>query len=647
MRSLVGRARHERARLEELRAEHGSKGALRERAKELLQLRGVTWETQAALEARVDAAATAPSEPPPAPALAREPLADSILAVQTWVRAAAPAPLRVSVVLPTRNRCDLVTRAIASVQAQTHHDWELLVVDDASDDATAERLAAIEDPRVRVLRGDGSGAGAARNAGLAAATGDVVAYLDDDNVMLPDWLASVAWAFDAHPEVDVLYGAAVRELPGDELPRIQLEEWSRTALAHGNLADMGAIAHRRGLPEARFDEDVRFGSDWDLLLRLTAEREPLRLPALAMVYTRSAPNRVSDEAEASEGYARVRERALRMRPLRVLGYNWMYPFITETYIGDELRALVPHGAEIAWYRAEPATSPMAVPEPLYEDLALAMAEFRPDVLVLHWAGYAESQLPVLERHGVPFAVRMHGFDLHPDVVARLQAHPLCIGVWTYPARDFDQLGDHALPPIFTNVDALPEPAAERDLLLSVSAGLPKKDFPTLVEAFGELRGVERRIVMGITKGFAELPGQVAESCEALGADPPLVQVNLTRDQVHALQARTSVLVYTLLPEIQFGMPMSIVEALCSGCCVVLPDRPECRDYAGPGFRGYRTAGDIVRHCREVLAGGPEIDAEREANRAYARERFCDPELGRRFHAQLVDALQRAPAPALR
>jgi hypothetical protein len=86
------------------------------------------------------------------------------------------------------------------------------------------------------------------------------------------------------------------------------------------------------------------------------------------------------------------------------------------------------------------------------------------------------------------------------------------------------------------------------------------------------------------------------------------------------------------------MPMSIVEAMTSGLSVIAPDRPEVARAFGPDIRAYRTADDIAEHVRTVLAGGPAIDAERERNRVWARERFCDPELGKRFYAELADAV---------
>ena len=65
------------------------------------------------------------------------------------------------------------------------------------------------------------------------------------------------------------------------------------AVAEANIADIGCIAHRADLAEARFDESLREFGDWDLFLRLTREMQPLSLPAIACYYTTDAPNRLS------------------------------------------------------------------------------------------------------------------------------------------------------------------------------------------------------------------------------------------------------------------------------------------------------------------------------------------------------------------
>jgi len=100
-------------------------------------------------------------------------------------------PPAVSVILPTYQRASLVGRAIRSVLAQTYADFELLVVDDGSTDATAAAVAQCADPRVRYLRLERNrGAGAARNAGVARSTGRVLAFQDSDDEWLPTKLES-------------------------------------------------------------------------------------------------------------------------------------------------------------------------------------------------------------------------------------------------------------------------------------------------------------------------------------------------------------------------------------------------------------------------------------------------------------------------
>jgi glycosyltransferase involved in cell wall biosynthesis len=234
-------------------------------------------------------------------------------AVSRFIRQATlrSEPL-VSVVLPTCDRPDHLRSAIASVLAQRYERWELLVVDDGGELDSRDVVGQAADSRIRWSRIDRRGVCGARNAALAAAKGSLVAYLDDDNLMDPDWLYSLVWGFEQRPEIDVLYGAMVIDdvlrvdgTSSGELPLAVLNPWSRKELLDRNLADIGTIAHRSGLREARFDERLRKLGDWDLLLRLTAERDPLVLPAIACYYTTDAPNRLTNGATHAVDHASI------------------------------------------------------------------------------------------------------------------------------------------------------------------------------------------------------------------------------------------------------------------------------------------------------------------------------------------------------
>lgn len=240
-----------------------------------------------------------------------------IEAVTRWVRHArlSSHPL-VSVVTPTKDRPALLDRALRSVVAQRYENWELVVIDDGGSEDSEAVVEAVGDARMSWSKIQGSGAPGARNAALKQVRGDLIAYLDDDNIMDPDWLYAVVWAFEQRPDADVLYGAFVIDdmlrVAGEAsgaMPWTFLYEWDREALCRDNLADMSSIAHRSGLPGAWFDEQLHELNDWDLLIRLTADKDPLVLPAIACYYTTDAPRRLTKGPTHDADYATVAARA--------------------------------------------------------------------------------------------------------------------------------------------------------------------------------------------------------------------------------------------------------------------------------------------------------------------------------------------------
>ncbi len=110
-------------------------------------------------------------------------------------------PVKVSVVIPTYNRARVVGAAIDSALAQTHDRLEIIVVDDGSTDDTAERVGRRRDPRLRYVRREHAGVSSARNTGIAAATGDLVSFLDSDDLWKPEKIETEVAALARHPEV--------------------------------------------------------------------------------------------------------------------------------------------------------------------------------------------------------------------------------------------------------------------------------------------------------------------------------------------------------------------------------------------------------------------------------------------------------------
>ena len=180
----------------------------------------------------------------------------------------------VSVIIPTYNRCDLVREAIASVVAQTYRDFEVIVVDDGSDDDTAEVVQ--EFAGVWYVYQPNRGVAAARNHGVALSTGKLLAFLDSDDLWRPRKLETQVAFWTAHPQAcicqteEVWLRHGVRVNPHNKHRKPAGDIFARS-LARC-LVSPSAVMLRRELFErvGGFDENLPACEDYDLWLRIAA-----------------------------------------------------------------------------------------------------------------------------------------------------------------------------------------------------------------------------------------------------------------------------------------------------------------------------------------------------------------------------------------
>jgi glycosyltransferase involved in cell wall biosynthesis len=143
----------------------------------------------------------------------------------------------VTVVVPTYNRCASLARLLTSLCTQRTGGvmYDVIVVDNASTDDTPQVIAAFMDrqPVVRYLREPRRGASSARNTGIRAAGGRIIAFVDDDVHVAPDWIAAIAAAFDRHPEVDCIGGRIEPCWPSPPPAWLTRQHWGPLALQVG------------------------------------------------------------------------------------------------------------------------------------------------------------------------------------------------------------------------------------------------------------------------------------------------------------------------------------------------------------------------------------------------------------------------------
>ncbi|HEX5703197.1 MAG TPA: glycosyltransferase family 2 protein [Pyrinomonadaceae bacterium] len=225
---------------------------------------------------------------------------------------------RASVIIATRNRPHLVTRAVQSA-ALSGSDLEIVVVDDGSSEETGRLCRDLRGVKyVRLEKNIGTGG--ARNAGIRAATSDYLSFLDDDDVRLAQTLDRQIEILDHEPAVALVYGQALVDSDGT----VQNGKPYPAACPQGdvflelltqNFIPSGSVLFRRSCLDTSglLNEKISGIEDWDLWVRI-AEHHPVRaLDAPVMVWRRSQP-----------GSAQLTSRADRVVALSVQQFQrWM------------------------------------------------------------------------------------------------------------------------------------------------------------------------------------------------------------------------------------------------------------------------------------------------------------------------------------
>lgn len=188
----------------------------------------------------------------------------------------------VSIIIPAYNQGHYLGKAIQSGLDQTYSRHEIIVVDDGSQDNTAQVAREFSDPRVRYAYQENRGLSGARNTGMRLSKGEYLTFLDSDDAFLPDKLALLVAELEAHPQAGFAAGQAL--LIDEHGQRIGRSFDSRLPerpeqLLLGNPFHVGSVMLRRAWQEKTgfFDEGLRSYEDWDYWLRLAVMNCSMRV----------------------------------------------------------------------------------------------------------------------------------------------------------------------------------------------------------------------------------------------------------------------------------------------------------------------------------------------------------------------------------
>ena len=178
--------------------------------------------------------------------------------------------IKFTVIIPVYNGATTISRAVDSVLAQSYAAHEIIVIDDASTDGTNTLLTDNYAGRVTLIRKiQNCGSSVARNTGMAAATGNYIAFLDADDIWHPDKLLLISTILSANPAISFFYHPfTLEDICKKRLPEdITIYKLPFIKLLPGNLIATSCAVIRNN-PSFRFEPTMRYTEDYDLWLRI-------------------------------------------------------------------------------------------------------------------------------------------------------------------------------------------------------------------------------------------------------------------------------------------------------------------------------------------------------------------------------------------
>jgi glycosyltransferase involved in cell wall biosynthesis len=300
----------------------------------------------------------------------------------------------ISVIVPVYNGEKTIRETLNSLFKQTFTDFEVLVINDGSQDATLEIVSSIKDPRLKVFSYLNAGPSASRNRGVALASGEYISFLDADDLWTPDKLEAQLKALQAHPEAALAYSwtdfinesnqflrrGSYINVTGDVYKQLLLtnflENGSNALIRQHALAEVG-----------EFDESMTHGEDWDMWLRLAAHYPFVAVPSPQILYRVYATSSSANVSKLEAGSLSVMERVFSQFPtleyLKPICLANLYTYLTfKTLQGFPVRPKCLIAARFFWnaIKHNPSLLQKQVIWPAL--LKIAIAVFLPHRIVL-------------------------------------------------------------------------------------------------------------------------------------------------------------------------------------------------------------------------------------------------------------------------
>lgn len=495
----------------------------------------------------------------------------------------------VSVILLARGPVELTQRALESIAQQTHTNREVLLVCQPDADLPPDLIRRFEQQiGLRVMN-------ASAHSGEVPVVGDVIAWMEDHTLWNASYLSAVVQELTRNPASAATAARWLSQVPGNA--------GIETGVLEGDVAEShstvlpGAFACRRSAVDVNSSLPLTGRSVCKLITQLRSATVGLGSPPVVADGTADLAGAIAgmDAYHAVVG-KRLRQQRLPNAP-RVLYAVWDYPQLTETYVRWEIDCMRRWGVDVeVWSELQQPESPYDSPVPVHHGpLDDVIRRVQPDLVHFHWINMAENYLDCVSRAGLTATVRGHGYEFQTAQAGRLEASPTIREVYLFPHFAKQLAGRpkvRAMDVAFNPDLYYPTTGKDTRLVVRVGSAKPTKGVMSFLEVAARCPSHRFVLVLGRLPRLGHYVDEVKARNAELGS-PVDIRVNVPTEEVAELIRRAGIYLHTYGDEEPFGMPISIAEAMATGCYVLARNLPGAAEYVGAAGRVYGSVADAV------------------------------------------------------
>jgi glycosyltransferase involved in cell wall biosynthesis/GT2 family glycosyltransferase/FtsZ-binding cell division protein ZapB len=440
---------------------------------------------------------------------------------------------RVSVIMPTWNRRNVIECAIDSVLNQTFKNYELLITDDGSTDGTEDFVKSkysneIQNGIIKFFKQEHSGVSRARNTSLKNSTGDYIAYLDSDNKWNKFYLEKMLGAFLRYPEFNCVYADVHVSDKSRGLDFVRNKDYNRKVLLTGNFIDLNIFMNKAYLTDqlGGFNETLKRLVDWEYIMRLTENNTPYHLKEVLVDYfVEESLNNISITVPLDENYEKVKALhlgeylRLGIEKLNIAYVLWDFPAMSQTFVLGEIKYLINNGYDVkVYFKVKP--DKVANLDFWVDSYQVKDSDELSKLLKLHDRNIMHSHFvyptvtlltyPASQKTGILFTFIVHAVDIFHyenekrNKIEEISNSPLCIRVLTISEFHRNYIIDRGVPE--TKIIVIRQAVEKIDkpkTLINIShTSKPFKVIGVLA------RFIEKKGILDLIKAFAKLPPSI-------------------------------------------------------------------------------------------------------------------------------------------